>query len=87
MSTSPQQLNEITCAVCHVSIWVQASAERKLREEGGFFHCINGHSQHFVKPRIVELEKSLANEKHANEVLRGVVANLEKRLAKKPKKK
>ena len=87
MANTPQNLIELICYSCRMSIWVAESNHRKLLDEGGTFYCLNGHGQVFSTPRVVDLENRLNKEKEANVVLRRAVEDLEQRIARRSKKK
>jgi protein subunit release factor B len=73
MQTYTGVLTAITCchANCGVTFGLDADHEKNLRRTHNWFHCPNGHSQHFNQRTEAEkLRDELAREKHAAEQAR-----------------
>jgi hypothetical protein len=50
------------CCNCHITFAMPSDLQRRLREEGGDFHCPLGHSQHYTTTDIQRLTEKLARE-------------------------
>lgn len=50
---------ETNCCVCHIVIPMPPSKYKALKESGGSFTCINGHSQHFAETEVEKLRRQL----------------------------
>lgn len=57
-----EQINLETeeCCTCAVVFAMPASLKLERRNNGGSFYCPNGHSQHYTKTRVKQLEEQLA---------------------------
>jgi hypothetical protein len=54
------ELTAVTCCNCGVVFGIEVSHQRRLRESGEWFHCPNGHRQHYTESEADRLRKRLA---------------------------
>lgn len=53
------QLATETCCNCGMLFAMPSEVQRKRREDGGYFHCPSGHSQHYTKSEVQKLKEQL----------------------------
>jgi hypothetical protein len=61
------KLSTETCCSCFIQFAMPEELQTKRRNDGGSFYCPNGHSQHYTKTRVQELEEQLNRERAAKE--------------------
>ena len=48
----------LTCCTCGIPIVLSIPHARRLRESGDWFHCVNGHPQHFTETTAEKLRRA-----------------------------
>ena len=62
-----QQFEVIYCCNCKIAFAVPADIRRRWLDDGSYFYCPNGHSQHYSENSVAKLEKQLASERKRRE--------------------